>query len=77
MSKKTFKKETTRKFVAEVNEKGNTGANFIEIAALNEFFVSDLGAPVKFKGEDKFIWNIDGVGRLIELSNGILILEED
>ncbi len=74
MSKMTFKKETIKKFVADVNDKGNTAACFIDIASQNQFFVSDLGA-VFLKG-DEYVWNIDGVGRLIE-KNGFLYIDED
>ena len=75
MAKQTLKKATIRKFVAEVNENGNTGANFIDLAAQNNFYVSDLGAV--FIEENKYVWNVDGVGRLIELKNGTLLLEEE
>ena len=75
MAKQTLKKATIRKFVAEVNENGNTGANFIDLAAQNNFYVSDLGAV--FIEENKYVWNVDGLGRLIELKNGTLLLEEE
>ena len=75
MAKHTFKKATIRKFVAEVNEKGNTGANFIDLASQNNFQVSELGAV--FVEGNKYVWNVDGVGRLIEMNTGILLLEED
>ena len=64
-----------RKFVADVNEKGNTGGNFIDLAAQNEFLVSDLGTVVK-QGEG-YVWNVDGVGRLIEQNDATLFLEEE
>jgi len=74
MAKKNLSKETIRKFVAEINDKGNTGANFIDIAAQNEFYISDLGAV--FKEEEYFVWNINDIGKLKELKSGILIFEE-
>ena len=75
MQRKTLSKETIRKFVAEINENGNTGANFIDYAALNNFLVSDLGAV--FKENENFVWIINNVGKLIERKGGLLILEED
>ena len=74
MAKQTLQKVTIRKFVAEVNEKCNTGAYFIDLSAQNNFYVSDLGSVI-LEG-NKYVWNVDGEGRLIELKNGTLHLEE-
>ncbi len=73
MLKQTFKKQTIIKFVDEVNENGNTGAKFIDCAEKNGFSISDLGVVIKDGA--KYVWNVDGVGLLIE-QNGILSIED-
>jgi hypothetical protein len=77
MKENIITKEVIRKFVQEINYKGNTGANFIDIASQNGFLVSDLGA-VFLNNDNNYIWNIKGVGSLIEnKENHLLILFED
>jgi hypothetical protein len=73
MARRAFEKEVIRKCVADINEEGNTGGKFIDIATKNGFSISDLGVVIK-EGDD-YVWHINGVGKLIEKPNRVLILE--
>jgi hypothetical protein len=71
--KKKISEDVLRNFVDAINEAGNTGATFIELAAKYDFKVSDLGSVSK-EG-NKYTWNVEGVGKLVQLENHSLIIE--